>query len=87
MMIIKEEMKLKISVRENSMYILKKDNTSTNDAFFSFIQVCTSNIVMKQTVSVFLQGFITPTYYYRKRERDGERCLYVYLSSIDEGKI
>jgi hypothetical protein len=71
---------IKYDSRKLKAYILKKDNTSTNDDFFFFIQVSTSSIVMKQTESVFLQGFITPTYYHRKwereKERDRERCLF-----------
>lgn len=80
MMIISKEMFIKYDSRKLKAYILKKDNTSTNDDFFFFIQVSTSSIVMKQTESVFLQGFITPTYYHRKwereKERDRERCLF-----------
>jgi hypothetical protein len=67
MMIMSNEIFIKYDSRKLKVYILKKDNTSTNDDFFFFfIQVSTSSIVMKQTESVFLQGFITPTYYHRK---------------------
>ncbi len=85
MMIMSKEMYIKYYSRKLKVRILKKDNTSTNDAFFSFIQVCTSNIVMKQTESVFLQGFITPTYYYRKSERvrEGKKGVCMSIVQVD----
>lgn len=52
-----------------------KITLQTNDDwfFFALIQVYTSHIVVKQTESVSLQGFITPTYYWRKARVRGVR--------------
>lgn len=49
----------KLKVETSRITLQRKDDWF----FFVVIQVYTSQPVMKQSESVFLQGFITPTYY------------------------